>query len=224
LGAVQEACSRAGIELDVLGRCAGTACAEPETMLGNYDLVFAKGRAALEAMAVGAAVVLCDVAGMGPMVTTGNIERLRPLNFGIRSLQDPVHVDALAREMANYDASDALKVSHQIRESAGRELVIDELIGMYQDVIEEHARTFDSYSISAEQHATAAYLRELAVELTSRDGEIDRLFNSRGGRLLRRYGVIRRRLQSPIRSMRSMFKLRPQGETREAPRSIKIKG
>jgi hypothetical protein len=223
LGAVQEACARAGIELDVLGRCAGNACAEPEAMLGNYDLVFAKGRAALEAMAVGTAVVLCDVAGLGPMVTTANIERLRPLNFGIRSLRNPVHVDALAREMANYDPIDALQVSHQIRESAGRELVIDELIGMYQDVIDEHARNADSNSMSAEQHAAAGYLRELSVGLNARDGEIDRLFNSRGGRLLRSYGAIRRKLQSPIQSMRNMVRSRTQSESREASRAIKIK-
>ena len=40
------------------------------TLTGDYDLVFAKARCALEAMAVGAAVVLCDTHGLGPMVTS----------------------------------------------------------------------------------------------------------------------------------------------------------
>ncbi|HLR06284.1 MAG TPA: glycosyltransferase, partial [Pyrinomonadaceae bacterium] len=66
LPAVRSACERAGIHLDVVGSGAGKSCAEPEAVLGKYDIVFAKGRAALEALAVGTAVVLCDAAGAGP--------------------------------------------------------------------------------------------------------------------------------------------------------------
>ena len=40
----------------------------PEELLPKYDLVFAKARCALEAMATGCAVVLCDFAGLGSMV------------------------------------------------------------------------------------------------------------------------------------------------------------
>ena len=57
-------------------------------MLGQYDIVFAKARCALEALAVGNAVVLCDTVGVGPMVTTGEVDRLRRLNFGVRALRE----------------------------------------------------------------------------------------------------------------------------------------
>src|SRR5689334_14553757 len=82
--AIREACARFGIQLDVIGLSAGNACARPEEILGNYDIIFAKARAALEGLAVGAAVILCDALGAGPMVTTANMDHLRPLNFGIR--------------------------------------------------------------------------------------------------------------------------------------------
>ena len=40
----------------------------------RYDIVFAKARAAIEAMAVGAAVIVCDFDGVGPMVSTENVD------------------------------------------------------------------------------------------------------------------------------------------------------
>src|SRR5262249_55428078 len=88
LGALREACEQAGISLDVLGIASGNLSANPEEILGAYDLVFAKARSAIEAMAIGAAVVLCDAAGAGEIVTTANFDRLRPLNFGIRTLRE----------------------------------------------------------------------------------------------------------------------------------------
>src|SRR6185295_3388377 len=52
--AVREACIRAEIHLEVVGTESNNATAQPEKLLAEYDLVFAKGRSALEAMAVGA--------------------------------------------------------------------------------------------------------------------------------------------------------------------------
>src|SRR3984893_1447499 len=41
LPAVREACARASIQLDVIGSQTNTATAQPEELLGEYDLVFA---------------------------------------------------------------------------------------------------------------------------------------------------------------------------------------
>src|SRR4029079_8032843 len=84
LNTVREACKRAGIELDVVGSGVNASETNPESLLSKYDLVFAKARCALEALAVGAAVILCDAAGSGPIVTTAELDRLRCGNFGIR--------------------------------------------------------------------------------------------------------------------------------------------
>jgi hypothetical protein len=166
--AAREACQRAGIALDVIGLSAGKACAHPEAVLGRYDLVFAKARSALEGLAVGAAVVLCDAAGVGEMVTTENLDRLRPLNFGIRALREPVSVEALRREIARYDARDAGEVSRRIRATAGRDAVIDELVSLYHEVIAESAG--QPYDAIAEYRAASAYLRAQTPRLKERDG------------------------------------------------------
>ena len=89
LDAIRQACAAQGIAVDVAGYRAGTVLGRPQDVLGQYDLVFAKGKAALEAAAVGAAVVLADVTGIGEMVTTANFAALRPLNFGLRALRAP---------------------------------------------------------------------------------------------------------------------------------------
>lgn len=179
LAAVRAACAAAGIAVDVAGTRSRRPLARPEEVLGGYDLVFAKARAALEAMAVGAAVVLCDAAGAGPMVTTGNLDRLRPLNFGIRTLAEPATPEALSREIARYDPRDAAAVSRRVRERAGTDALVDELVDLYRAVIAEH-RAGPADDLAAEQRAAAAYVQSLAPRLHERD-----LLRAAFGRFLR---------------------------------------
>lgn len=161
LGVVREACSRLGFQLDAIGLSLGNACARPEDILGEYDLVFARGRCALEALAVGAAVILCDIEGAGPMVTTGNMELLQSLNFGLRALREPVEVSVLTREIARYDPAESARVSRWVRETAGRDAAVDKLIALYQEVISDYAAT-EQCDVQTEQRAAADYLRWLA--------------------------------------------------------------
>jgi hypothetical protein len=160
LGAVREACLKHGLTLDVIGADAENVAARPQDVLGQYDIVFAKARCALEAMAVGNAVVLCDMVGAGPMVKTGELDRLRRLNFGIRTLRGRIDAAVLEKEIARYDPADAAAVSQRIRATAGRDAAIDQIIALYQDVIAEFAggakRDHD-----AEGRAEAVYLRDL---------------------------------------------------------------
>ena len=155
--AVREACERAGVALDLAGMDSGNAAEEPEKILGRYDLVFAKGRSALEALAVGSAVVLCDAVGSGPMVTAAEVARLRRQNFGVRALRGELRADALAREIARYDPADAAEVSRIVRADADQTRAFDEIVSLYREIIDEHrAATRDP---EAEGRAAAEYLR-----------------------------------------------------------------
>lgn len=166
LPAVRKACARANLQLDVVGGKTNTATSQPEKILGEYDLVFAKGRSALEAMAVGAAVVLCDYEGSGPMVTTENFAELRPLNFGLRALNKPLDAAVVFEEIRRYDAGEALRVSQTLRASAGHEPVIDELISLYQEVMREFELNGPVEKLE-EDRAAAAYLRQLKIDFTA---------------------------------------------------------
>lgn len=162
----REACERVGVTLDCAGDNAGKATAHPEDLLGQYDIVFAKGRAALEALAVGAAVIVCGVTRAGPMVTTENLERLRPLNFGIRALDSPLSADALAGEIARYDPADAAQISHQIRAVAGIDATVEAIISLYDEVIAEY-KTGGVRDADEEGRAAAAYLRQLHGDIAA---------------------------------------------------------
>jgi hypothetical protein len=160
LGAVREACRRTGLTLDVIGEDAGNVATRPQDLLGQYDIVFAKARCALEAMAVGSAVVLCDIKGVGTMVTSSEVDRLRRLNFGIRTLREKIDAGVLEQEIGRYDPSDAAIVSERIRATAGRSAAIDQIVALYEEVVAE----FESSGVrdhDAEARAEAAYLREL---------------------------------------------------------------
>lgn len=163
--AVREACARVGIPVDVIGAAAGTMCARPEEILGRYDIIFAKGRSALEALAVGAAVVLCDANGVGPLVTSSQFDHLRLLNFGLRALRDPVNADVLERQISRYDAEDASRVSGLVRAGAGRDATVDQIISLYGEVIAQNERL--TIEPGEEARAAAAYLRWLKINLKS---------------------------------------------------------
>ena len=138
LPAVQEACRRAGIQLEVIGAGVGRLSDHPELLLGDYDLVFAKAKAALEALAVGTAVILCDYAGAGPLVTLGNLDELLPLNFGFEALKDPLEPETLLAQIARYDAQDAAKVRDRIRSCAGLQGAAENLVRIYGETLAAH--------------------------------------------------------------------------------------
>jgi glycosyltransferase involved in cell wall biosynthesis len=156
--AVEEACAQAGIELTLIGRAAGREEARPETILPSFDLVFARGRAALEAMATGAAVVLCDVEGAGPMVGSANFDALRALNFGLGALRPPIEPDRLLAEIRRYDPDDATKIRDRVRREAGRREAAESLVTLYRQVKEEGASLQGEEHLRACLDAAARYL------------------------------------------------------------------
>jgi hypothetical protein len=141
--AVQEACRRMGIHLDIVGSGVGNLSATPEDVLPAYDLVFAKARCAIEGMASGCAVILCDTTGLGAMVTTTSVKRLRPWNFGFRVLQRPLDAELIAQEIQRYDAGDAGQVSAYMRSHAGLQDGVERYVAIYRSVLSEQPAVED---------------------------------------------------------------------------------
>ncbi len=168
LKAVRAGCVRAGLSLDVIGADTKISV-EPEKMLGRYDIVFAKARSALEAMAVGAAVILCDYQGLGPMVTSNELERLRAMNFGHRTLRNEINAELVAGEIAKYDALDAAEVSKRIRATAGLDRMVDETISEYREVLAEYQADAGP-DLATEGREAASYLRWLSTQVYNPPG------------------------------------------------------
>ena len=181
---VRKACEREGISLDVIGFAAGRPCDDPAAALRQYDIVFGRARCAIEAMAVGAAAIVCDSTGVAGMVTTANFDRLLPLNFGIRSLREPLDAATLSREIDRYDAADAAKVSYRIRAVADIGRAVDEFEELYHEVIREFDGEPNGDCVG-ESKAAAAYLRSIAPRLYGYDAACRSLDELSSSRLLR---------------------------------------
>jgi hypothetical protein len=155
--AIRLACEEVGIETVVIGRGAGKADPQPEKSLLQYDLVFARGRSALEAMATGAATILAGPNRMATLVTSADLARYRPRNFGRRALTTPIDVGSVRREIARYDATDAAAVCRIIRETASLELAAEQFVRIADEAIHDAA----PIDVQSEFAATAAYLSSL---------------------------------------------------------------
>lgn len=161
---VREACRRAGIAFDAIGSGVGNPCKRPETVLADYDIVFGVGRSALEALAVGTAVILCARPGIGPMVSDTELDRLYDQNLGFRSLTSLWSVETLEERIAAYDPVDAAKVSARIRALPGRDGAVASLLDWYGEAIDAH-RAAPPVDPRAELAALSRYVLSLGPRL-----------------------------------------------------------
>ena len=165
---VREACRRHGVdEVDLIGYGSDRPVRNPELLFAKYDLVFARARTALEAMVVGCAVVVSDPTGMAGLVTTANFAELRRRNFGVRALNRPVTVDALAAEIAAFDPAEVARVSERARAESDIETVVTTYEAMYAE-----ARGLGPEASVDDREALTDYLRWLSLQ-TKLPGFID---------------------------------------------------
>ena len=170
LTALRTACAKLGIELDVIGEQMRNAVARPEEVLKNYDVVFAKGRAALEAVAVGTAVVVYSgVRYLGPLVRADEVARLLPLNFGVRAMGDELSPEELAlraeRELGRYDPADAARATALVRSRAGQAAAMQAVVELCEEVVAEYEEVREKLDPRLEGAAAAVYLERLGAQL-----------------------------------------------------------
>jgi len=171
---IAAACAAAGIALDIVGLASGNPTGTPEALLQDYDLVFAKARAALEALTVGCAVILADAAGSGPLVTPANFDRLRSRNFGIRELQNPHDAASYGREIGAYSADSAACVSARARAVAGLEPAVDRLLAIYAAAMAGQHQTAGASQAAARHLARIARPLKDASHLSIVAGDLAR--------------------------------------------------
>ncbi|WP_266158355.1 glycosyltransferase [Dyella silvatica] len=163
---LRQACAERGIELDQIGLATGRGEQHPERVLGQYDIVFAKARCALEALACGTAVIACDAAGLGEMVTPRNYENMRRLNFGIRCLRNAHSAEAIGKELDRYNAAQSREVSLRIRAEANIEDAIDLLLSTYQEALADPVES--PLSKEAYLRPASRYLSQVASAIKAR--------------------------------------------------------
>lgn len=154
---IVEACAARGITVDVIGDGVGATTFEPEAELGRYDVVFAKARCALEALASGCAVVLADRAGIGALVSADNVAELRDWNFGFRCLQSPLTAAAIEQRLGLVDLPRSFELAERLRPAISLDHALDRYAELYAAAIDEGAPSVEPQ----------AALRQLLVHTAS---------------------------------------------------------
>jgi hypothetical protein len=175
LSQLEAGCAALGIVLEKIGIAFGNGQTRPEMFLQQYDLVFAGGKSALEAMATGCAVMTLGPGQAGGLVTVDNFEKWAFTNFGPRYFTDAAQINEtwLRRELENYSPDDVYKVTQKVRKERTLDDAVSRLEAIYREAIRAELPARSS-SASFSQ-----YLERLA-------NEVDTLwFENQGIRALR---------------------------------------
>ena len=162
---VRQACAGRGITLDELGPAADSVSDRIETELPAYDLVFATARMALEAAAVGCAVVVCDARGFAGLLTREVLPAWRRLNFGAGLLTRPASLPLLAAAIAAYDPLDAAGVTEAVRAEASMDASVARYLALYAAALSDPS----PIDLPARAAATAAWIEDLTPNTPTRD-------------------------------------------------------
>ena len=155
---VRVACRRHGVDLDVFEEHSDTVSYRIPDIVSKYDLVFARGQVALEAIAVGCAVVPCDEAGCGELVTKSNVLEMWTSGFGRRIMTEPLMPRTLERILSTYDAKAIEACSQFVQAYCSTEAVTPQVTDLYENVIT---------SVREHPNDTAALCIAAAKELAS---------------------------------------------------------
>jgi hypothetical protein len=168
--AIQSACLQLQFEkIDLFGLAAGTSLGNPEDVIPQYDVVFAVGRCALEALACGCAVILVDHYGLGGIVTLDNFEYLRERNFAFAATHgNRVTPARVIRELEKIDPNQVEAISRKTRVEASLSSAVEAWERIYIDAIESYVSNRSSDSITL---AASDYLRKLSPIIKCRHTE-----------------------------------------------------
>jgi len=167
---VRQACFKANIELEVIGFSSGHQVDKPEDVLKKYDLIFAVGRSAFEALATGSAVVICGEWGVGPMVTAQNMRELYDLNFGVAAMYSRPDADVIYSEIGHYNADDSAILTKNLRAM----IDIRQAVEVIEKIYIEAVGKFKNAKIKPEDEARAFsdYLKNISLLLKKKYQEV----------------------------------------------------
>ncbi|MGE0461027.1 MAG: glycosyltransferase [Vicinamibacterales bacterium] len=157
LEAIEAACGARAIALDVVGPAVQRPLDAPEQVLPRYDLVFASALTAMEAMACGRGVVVCDGRGLAGWVSPSSFDEWRRLNFGLRAFGRALTPDDIGEEIDRFSPAEARYAQARIRAEGGVQRQAETFVALYREMLAEPGgdRDEDAYRV-----AMAAYVQE----------------------------------------------------------------
>lgn len=176
-------CLRNDIELDLAGSATGGQATQPELLLPGYDLVFGRGRCAMEAAVSGCAVVLYEGRMLGPMLSPDVVRDALEWNCGRRYLRSLLSAEEVQLRLRQYDPPAARRVSDFVRRHRSLSGAVQQWESLYREVMDEHraagspAAQLSTYAVpmlkelaEVESNSTTARMPPLPVSVA---GELE---------------------------------------------------
>lgn len=135
LALLRRECERRGISLDTAGQGMATGTSSPESILPQYDIVFAKARCALEAAACGCFVVLYHAGMMGVPLEEETITECLQWNLGRRLFTEPLTEVGLRTRLAKYCPETARRVCEEVRRTRSLKEATRQWLGLYREMM-----------------------------------------------------------------------------------------
>jgi glycosyltransferase involved in cell wall biosynthesis len=133
---LRRACTRCGMTLDLVGAQFGNATSAPQDLLPEYDIVFAIGRSALEALASGCAVVPFTAAGCSAMVHMETLRWYIDRNFTVPENVAELTMKLLVQRIRQFEPGRAAAATSAIRLEAGFDRTCERLENLYRQAME----------------------------------------------------------------------------------------
>jgi hypothetical protein len=169
--ALESACRAAGMELDAIGVSFGRTISEPQNVLPDYDVVFAAGRSAIESMACGCAVIPITKTTIGPLITAGNFDAIRDINFCSDANDPQIEPETVIERLRAFEATSTSTVTLRIRSEASLDVSLSVLLNYYDDLLSRFSARVISFDERQVSLALGRYLVSVAERIRGTDKE-----------------------------------------------------
>lgn len=141
LKTLEDACDANGLSLAKVGYAFNNPRPRPEYFLPDFDVAFAVGRSALEAMAAGCAVIPIVPQLAGHRITKRNLKDWVEANFSPRYFTSSDRFDRewLASELRTWSQEDIASVTDQVRREFDLPRAIDAFLRTYADAVAQES-------------------------------------------------------------------------------------
>lgn len=179
--ALEAGCAMAGYSLERAGVGFGKILAEPGRVLPEYDVVFAGGRSAIEAMACGCGVIPVTARQSADRIHPGNYAEMVERNFTAEINAPPVEAGEIAGQLRAFCADEILEVTRRIRSEATLGATTAHLVEIYRSVLSSPPTP----EPAEEAAAVSSYLAGLSARVKDADAARDRLLDEKDRAQLR---------------------------------------
>jgi hypothetical protein len=202
---IERACAIAGIELELYGANQRRTALEPQIEINRSDIVFGKGRAAMEGMACGRAVYVYDFVGSDGWITPEKLPRLLVADPELIAAELADYSPAMGEVNRDLALANFSPVAHVARLITALENLVGDGAGPHNDAVFELGRLARaSWSFESDVHILTHRLNSANHRLERLDAE-----NGQLRRDLEHLGSHTRSVESSLRWRLVQGALRP---------------